>query len=238
MKITNKRIIKRFDKRIFNFSEIFLDYFRKLNIDNLEKLHDQLPKKYLPKKIIQPSNDQNQKIYDFIYKIDEGFSMKKKNPPSIFLKKYDKFISFLAKNIFKTDIVYQSRPTLRIMFPNNKAVGEFHRDRDYNHPIEEINIWLPITNAKNSNSIWIESSFDKKDFAPVNLEFGDFLIFDSGLKHGNKINLEKKTRLSFDFRIILYKDWKKMSLKKKKVTKDTKLLLKIGEYYKLKRIKT
>lgn len=88
------------------------------------------------------------------------------------------------------------------MFPDNKAVGDWHRDREYNHPIEEINIWVPITSASNTNSIWLESSFDKEDYAPANLEYGQILIFDSGLKHGNVINKEQKTRLSFDFRVI------------------------------------
>ena len=78
------------------------------------------------------------------------------------------------------------------MFPNNKAVGEFHRDRDYNHPLDEINIWVPITSSKKTNTIWIESKFDKNDYKPMNLDYGQFLIFDSGLKHGNRINKENK----------------------------------------------
>ena len=39
-------------------------------------------------------------------------------------------------------IVYQAKPTLRVQFPGNKAVGGWHRDRDYNHPIDEINFWV------------------------------------------------------------------------------------------------
>ena len=119
------------------------------------------------------------------------------------------------------------------MFPNNKAVGEFHRDRDYNHPIGEINIWVPITSSQNSNTIWIESKFDKMDYIPMNLKYGQFLIFDSGLKHGNKINQENKTRISFDFRVIPYSLWVKERLKKNKASVDQKMKFDVGDYYKL-----
>ena len=124
------------------------------------------------------------------------------------------------------------------MFPNNKAVGEFHRDRDYNHPLDEINIWVPITSSKKTNTIWIESKFDKNDYKPMNLDYGQFLIFDSGLKHGNRINKENKTRISFDFRVIPYSVWKKNKNRNKnnKYSIDQKIKFEIGGYYKLKRI--
>ena len=136
------------------------------------------------------------KFYKYLYKIDKGYELKKRNRSSIFLKSFDNFIHFLAKNVFKESLVYQSKPTLRIMFPNNKAVGDFHRDREYNHPLEEINIWVPITSAFNTNTIWIESEFDKADYSPMNLNFGQAVIFDSGLTHGNKVNIENLTRMS------------------------------------------
>tara|TARA_B100000003_G_C10913836_1_gene364339 strand:- start:300 stop:1010 length:711 start_codon:yes stop_codon:yes gene_type:complete len=233
MNIINRRIIKNFDKNMFNFKEVFIDHFKKFDCQNLEQAHEYLPKDYLPKEIVKVKNDQHQKIYDFLYKIDKGFNLKKRDESSSFLKSFDKFIFFLANDIFKESLVYQARPTLRIMFPNNKAVGDFHRDREYNHPIEEINIWVPITKSNNTNTIWIESNFDKNDYSPMNLEYGQFLIFDSGLKHGNKINLENKTRMSFDFRIIPYSIWQKKSIKENKVSADSKMSFEIGDYYKL-----
>ncbi len=236
MDLNNKRIIKKFNKKSYNFKKIFLDHFKALNLRNLEKAHEIIPKKFLPKSIVDISNDQKQVIYKFLYKIDKGYDLKKKNKSSKFLKLYDKFIRFLAKEIFKENLVYQSKPTLRVMFPNNKAVAEFHRDRDYNHPMEEINVWVPITKSKNTNALWIESKFDKKDFKPVNLNYGQFLIFDSGLKHGNKINHENKTRFSFDFRVIPYSLWIKERVKKTKATYNQKIKFKLGGYYKLMKI--
>ena len=236
MNITNKRIIKKFDVSTFKFREVFINHFSKYKSKKLENIHKVLPVQYLPKKVVKVENDQNQNIYKYLYKIDKGYELKKRNKSSSFLKSFDKFIHFLAKNVFKESLVYQSKPTLRVMFPNNKAVGDFHRDREYNHPLEEINIWVPITSSKNTNSIWIESKFDKSDYMPMNLEYGEFLIFDSGLKHGNKINLENKTRLSFDFRVIPYSLWSKKDIKNNKVSVDAKKAFKIGDYYKLMKI--
>jgi len=236
LNITNKRIIRKFNKKEFNFKKFFINHFAKYKPLNLENIHKVLPKKYLPKKVVKVENDQHQEIYDYLYKIDKGFDVKKMNTPSLFLKSFENFVHFLAKNIFKESLVYQSKPTLRIMFPNNMAVGDFHRDREYNHPLEEVNVWVPITTSNNTNTIWIESKFDKNDYKPMNLKYGEFLIFDSGLKHGNKLNLEKKTRLSFDFRVIPFSLWSNKKNNKKKVTLDSKKSFNIGDYYKLMKI--
>ena len=233
MNVNNKRIIKNFNKKTYNFKKLFVNHFKGFKIKDLEKIHEIVPKKLIPKKVVNVKNDQYQFIYKFLYKIDKGYDLKKKNKSSKFLKLFDEFILFLAKKVFKESLVYQAKPTLRVMFPNNKAVGEFHRDRDYNHPIDEINIWVPITSSQNSNTIWIESKFDKMDYIPMNLKYGQFLIFDSGLKHGNKINQENKTRISFDFRVIPYSLWVKERLKKNKASVDQKMKFDVGDYYKL-----
>jgi hypothetical protein len=234
MKTKNKKVIKKFNTRNFNFKKLFLNHFKKFNTRKLENIHNHIPKKYLPNKIVSVKNDQNPKIYKYLYKIDKGYDLNKMNKPSSFLKLYEKFVKYIAQNIFKEFLIYQSRPTLRIMFPNNKAVGDYHRDRDYNHPIEEINVWVPITSSINSNTIWIESKFNKNDYRPANLNYGQFLIFDSALKHGNNINLENKTRISFDFRVIPYLKWNKIQKRNQiKSSFNQKLKFKIGDYYKL-----
>ena len=233
MIIKNKKITKKYNTKNFNFEKLFLKHFKKFKVKKLENIHKNLPNIYLHNKVVLVKKDQGLKIYKYLYKIDKGYDLNKTNEPSNFLKLYEKFVKYIAQNIFKEFLVYQGRPTLRVMFPNNKAVGEFHRDRDYNHPIEEINIWVPVTTSKNTNAMWMESKFNKKDYKPVNLNFGQFLIFDSGLKHGNKINLENKTRISFDFRVIPYSKWKKIQSKKIKSSFNQKLKFKLGDYYKL-----
>ena len=121
-----------------------------------------------------------------------------------FQKLYNTFIKNFIKYEFELDeIIYQKIPTFRVHLKYNQAVGEWHRDRDYNHGKSEINIWLPFTDAYDTNTIWIESEEDKNDFKPYNVSYGEVLVFNgANLIHGNKTNIEHDTRVSVDFRIV------------------------------------
>ena len=89
-----------------------------------------------------------------------------------------------------------------------------------------------MTKAQNTASIWLESDYDKKDYTPSNMEYGQFLIFDSSLMHGNKKNIENYTRISFDFRVIPFSKWSENN-NEEKSSVDKNLKFKIGEYYSL-----
>jgi hypothetical protein len=91
---------------------------------------------------------------------------------------------------------YQAVPTFRIHLPGNLAVGEFHRDADYGHPLAERSFWIPLTAAWDTNSVWIPNT-------AVRAEPGDIIMFDAvGQLHGNKVNTTGKSRVSFDFRCV------------------------------------
>ena len=225
------KFIKSFDTNKFPFINFFKDHLKKINVKNLENLHNEISEDYLNSEIVSVENDQYQKIYSYLYTIDPYYSLKDKNEPGEFIKCYKNFVNFLSKDLFNEKLIYQSKPTLRVHYPNNLAVGGFHRDSDYNHPLEEINIWVPITTAMDTASIWIESSYDKKDFSPNNLKFGECLIFDSSLMHGNKENKEKYTRISFDFRVIPISKWNNEAEEKASLANQIKF--KIGDYYSL-----
>ena len=95
------------------------------------------------------------------------------------------------------EIIYQKIPTFRVHLKDNQAVGEWHRDRDYNHGKSEINIWLPFTDAYDTNTIWIESEEDKNDFKPYNVSYGEVLVFNgANLIHGNKTAGHGKSDMS------------------------------------------
>jgi ectoine hydroxylase-related dioxygenase (phytanoyl-CoA dioxygenase family) len=102
------------------------------------------------------------------------------------------------------EIIYQSIPTFRVQLGNgNLAVGEWHKDKQYNHSISEVNFWLPFMDTNDFNTIWIESEEDKRDYKPYNVKYGEILVFDgANLSHGNKNNNSNKTRVSIDFRLI------------------------------------
>lgn len=175
-----------YDLRTWKFREVIS---RTLSVDNLEKIHEHI-------------------MYDKFDRVhDQSTIWHKKyyDGNKDFLNMYVDFVKKEIKKIFPEEryLVYQKIPTFRVHLKNNVSVGEFHRDRDYNHGRSEINFHLPFTNTNENNSIWIESQEDLEDYKPYILKYGQMLMFDgANLKHGNKINTSDDTRISVDFRIV------------------------------------
>ena len=192
MVVHNSATINGYDTVRFPFKKIIDGHFMKHLGVSSEHLHELKKSGLFPSGIVKPGTDNNTPLHDILYTVFDD---------NDFLPTYRKFLEFLQEMIGE-DLIFQKKPTFRIHLPGNLSVGDYHRDRDYGHPIEEINIWVPFTQAKNTASIWLESEYDKADFHPAELNYGEFLIFDSGLKHGNEINKEGYTRVSMDFRVI------------------------------------
>ena len=128
-------------------------------------------------------------------------------------------------------LIYQRIPGIRFNRPGAKAVYLWHGDGDKNHkhPLGEINIYLPLTDSHDTNTIWVESIPGLGDFHPVNLEYGQFLMgYLNQCRHGNKTNETGKTRVSLDFRVIpgfAYDDTYELT------TCTTEQLFRVGSYY-------
>ena len=143
---------------------------------------------------------------------------------------YDIFIKKVVLPIFNESLVYQKIPTFRIQIPNNIAVGEWHKDKQYNHNQKEVNVFFPFTNAFDTNTIWSETEEDKGDYIPIEAKYGEFVIWNGcHLTHGNKINTTSKTRISIDFRIIPLSQWEVQG----GASINTGTKFDIGEYYEL-----
>lgn len=136
-----------------------------------------------------------------------------------FLALYRKFVSeYLGAG---PELLYQRVPTFRIHLPGNLAVGAWHRDTEYGHNPAELNYWVPVTDARESSTIHFEKT------GPVNLGYGQILVFHGDLLHGNLVNQTGKTRVSFDFRTLRRSEF---------VDSDARTLtgftrFKIGEYW-------
>ena len=99
---------------------------------------------------------------------------------------------------------------------------------DYNHSEHEVNFFLPMTKAFGSNTIWVESEMDKRDFAPMEADNGEFYMWNGAiLLHGNKVNKTGKSRVSVDFRVL--PESKYVESDKKSVTYNVKFS--IGDYF-------
>ncbi len=171
--------------------------------------------------IFRKKNDQSTKFHKMFYKhINCGCS---------FLNIYQDFVqNFVSTVLNDSKLIYQKTPTFRVHLCGNKAVGEFHKDSDYNHPINEINFFIPMTKAYNTNTIWIETKPGSEEYEPIDLEYGEAFMFNGGIyKHGNKINKTSRTRVGFDFRVINSKEYRPNT----KSSLNFKRKFIIGEYY-------
>ena len=122
---------------------------------------------------------------------------------SIFYSTYKLFIQENIQPLFGEPIIYQKIPTFRTQVPNNLGVAEWHRDKDYNHSSEEINIYLPLTDAYDTSTVWTETQEGLEDYMPLNSAVGGYYVWrGANWKHGNKVNKTGKTRVSIDFRVM------------------------------------
>ena len=157
-----------------------------------------------------------------------------------FEKLYREFVREVLFPRFEDDtLLFQTLPNIRFQRPRAKAVYLWHcdGDQDHCHPPGEINIFLPLTKCKESNTMWVESIPGLGDFQPLVMDYGQFFIgYLNRCRHGNKINETSDTRVSFDFRVVpgfAYDE----SFEGKTATAN--LEFKVGQYYdKMEREKT
>ncbi len=141
---------------------------------------------------------------------------------------FRRFVREQLRPLFGEALVYQRVPTLRVHLPGNVGVGEFHEDGKYNHPDGELNFLLPLTEAVETSTVWIESAVGRRDYRPVNLQYGELFAFDGrNYRHGNLPNETGKTRVSFDFRIVPFSRYRPAEA----ATINTGLRFALGGYY-------
>jgi len=107
----------------------------------------------------------------------------------------------------------------------------YHTDIMLGHPPYEFNLWIPFTNVYSTNSMRLmpynesiklikscNSNFElfaektqydelfikklRKNSSPLEMNYGDFIIFDPRCLHCTQYNDTKDTRISMDIRII------------------------------------
>jgi len=212
-----------YNQEKYNFDKLLSECFE---VENLESIHLNLDSDYcVPSGVNGLGNDTDSKYHKIFYnRLNNGW-------PEF----EEKYISFIKENIMsymKVDtLVYQVKPSFRIQYPNSHAVTTWHFDSDENHkhPDWEINVQVALTQMKDTTSTWIESVPGLRDFKPMEMDVGDFFIFNGNkCLHGNKPNISNKTRISFDFRVVpreRYND----RFKNISATKKQKFL--IGSYY-------
>ena len=146
---------------------------------------------------------------------------------------YLKFLKDKIKPRFNEEIVYQNIPTFRVHLPGNISVGEFHKDKHYRdekwaNQVRELNYFLPLTKAYGTNTIWAETEEDLGDYREIRADYGECVEWcATKLTHGNKQNITRNTRVSFDFRVIP----KSRYVESEHLTINTKIPFGIGGNY-------
>lgn len=114
---------------------------------------------------------------------------------------FDRFVREVVAPRLGEPCYYQRVPTFRIQLPNNLAVGEFHTDAQYHHPIGETSFWLPLTPTQSTSTVWVVDDDDVP--LPIDAQPGQVARFDAATrKHGNVLNETGHSRVSFDFRLL------------------------------------
>ena len=197
----------------FPFREMIRDWFK---VD-LDRLHEEKNYKHFTRK-----TDQQTHWHKLFYeKVRES-------------NEWDWHYKWFIKQIKKVSwndkpIVYQKIPTFRVHFPDNVAVGEWHKDIEYRSEdwVDELNYYVPVTEAKDTSTLYVETECGN---TPLDTEYGEYWEWNGlKMKHGNVENITGKTRVSFDFRVHLYQDH--YLVDKTAMSINTKVPFTIGGYY-------
>lgn len=114
---------------------------------------------------------------------------------------YERFVRELLVRHFGGRLSYAQRPKMRVHLAGTGSVSRWHRDADVTGRLEQINLWLPVTDCCAGNTLWVEDDYDSGRHQPIAVRHGQALFFDGGLlSHGTVANHTACSRVSFDLR--------------------------------------
>jgi len=126
--------------------------------------------------------------------------------------------------IVGNELVMQKNINLSIQFPNDSSsLLETHADTWSGDSPYEVVVWFPLVDCYKTKSMYILSPEKSKelnenfsDYAGntsdqlfeaisrdvefIKINYGQFMIFNQSLPHGNRVNLESETRISMNCR--------------------------------------
>ena len=219
--------IFKYDVKKYPFREIMIEIFKEANLeekfllnynnidgnqnnnfDNMQIIEQAFNTIHLLKgNNVKETRTNNSPFHKIYMQITRKHGSKTKREMEIF-EKYNALLNRFCKDIVSlklasNKIIYQRRPTLRVNPPSEKAMGHPHIDYEYHHQPSEINFWIPINNICKSMSLYVETIPDKKDFKPMEMEYGECLMFwGNQCKHYTIANDTTNTRVSIDFRCM------------------------------------
>ena len=147
----------RYDIGKFPFVKLVQECF---GLNELTKIHELIGENLNRELFTNENDDQTSLHQTFYQKLNSGW-------PD-FDKVYRSFVKdYISKLLDTEEIIFQLTPTFRVQLPNNIAVGGnshdnhdqygWHKDSDleYNHPLNEKNFIIPLTNSGGTASVYI-----------------------------------------------------------------------------------
>lgn len=144
------------------------------------------------------------------------------NNDKIFDYNYFKLSEEILNDIIGDEIVMQNEISLSIQLPkDNSSLLAIHADSWSGNSPYEVVVWVPLVNVYKTKSMFIlrndklkkfnslmKKKIDpikmfnkfKKDFEFLDIKFGQALIFNQNLPHGNVVNKTNETRWSLNCR--------------------------------------
>ena len=201
--------IEKIDKLI-DVRDSFTNYLQEshdidISSEKLELLHDFLS--------VENVNNVRIGFFQFINSISKDFT--------------SDYLEFAKKSMFEvvgTELASSKMVNFSIQMPNDdSSILPLHSDMFSGESPFQVNLWVPLTDAKDTNSMFIfNPSFsqkicgelsdyeedglsqlmmeNKEEYTFVNVPFGKCLIFSPTCLHGNVLNTTKTSRLSFNCR--------------------------------------
>lgn len=117
---------------------------------------------------------------------------------------YQALVAFVSDLVGGLEL-RQRPPSFRCHLPGGGTASAFHRDGDPKYGITPgtINVWVPLTRVRDTNTLFVETAPGSQDLRPVELDPGQLMIFDAyHLLHGSYANTTECTRVSLDFRFL------------------------------------
>jgi sporadic carbohydrate cluster 2OG-Fe(II) oxygenase len=137
---------------------------------------------------------------------------------------YFKFAASLVQRVVGNELAMQNKLNLSVQQPGDQtSVLEMHSDVWTGDSPFQIVLWVPLTNSTGTNAMYlldparsaeayarvrsgelssmtgIHSEY-KNHLRPIEVRFGEVLIFDSNCLHGNQLNTTQNSRWSLNCR--------------------------------------
>lgn len=202
--LENKEIKKlnNVKKKIFSICKKKIKKLKKYDKNFFEKFHEVVNNKELNNIRLKVFNELNKKKFNLH-----------------FYNLFRNYIELITGN----ETVIQKKINVSIQMPNDESsLLPVHSDTWAGDSPYEIVIWTPLVDVEKTQSMFllpknakIYKNFNKikffkndqvmkkikKNVKFLNIKFGQVLIFNQNLPHGNVVNKEKTTRWSFNARV-------------------------------------